>query len=62
MAAFRGSQMTLTGVAEPRVMRGLLATSSYFAILGMRPLPGRLPNEGDDRAGSEPVVVLSHAG
>ena len=61
MAAFRISESTLTGVPEPRVVRGLLVTSPYFSMLGMRPLLGRLPGSMDDRTGADAVVVLSHA-
>jgi predicted permease len=41
---------------------GLLVSGSYFPVLGLQPALGRLLGPGDDpSAGSEPVVVLSHA-
>jgi predicted permease len=41
---------------------GLLVSGSYFPVLGLQPALGRLLGPGDDpAAGSEPVVVLSHA-
>jgi predicted permease len=41
---------------------GLLVSSSYFSVLGLRPALGRLIEAQDDRSpGSAPVVVLSHA-
>ncbi len=50
--AYRGQ--TLNG-------RGVLVSGSYFPLLGIQPVLGRLLGAGDDRApGQAPVVVLSH--
>ena len=39
-----------------------LVTGSYFEVLGVRPVAGRLLTDDDDRSlGMHPVVVLSHA-
>ncbi|MGC4050468.1 MAG: ABC transporter permease [Paludibaculum sp.] len=60
MAAFRGDHMTLTGGREALMMKGMAVTSHYFAMLGMRPVLGRFWTEGDDRPGSNRMVVLTH--
>ncbi|HEY2012226.1 MAG TPA: ABC transporter permease, partial [Bryobacteraceae bacterium] len=60
MAAFQGSELTLTGRGDATVTRGLMVTAPYFAMLGMHPLLGRLFGEADDRPGAPPIIVLSH--
>lgn len=60
MAAFQFTELTLTGRNEPLVTRGLVVTTPYFAMLGMRPLLGRLLDDSDDRPGAEPALVLNH--
>jgi len=60
MAAFQFTDLTLTGRNEPLQTRGLVVTAPYFALLGMRPLLGRLLDEADDRAGAPRVMVLNH--
>jgi putative ABC transport system permease protein len=41
---------------------GMLVSGSYFPVLGLRPVQGRLLDGNDDRApGQSNVVVLSHA-
>jgi predicted permease len=46
---------SLTGRDRPDEMRGLKASRSLFELLGVKPLLGRVFEEGDDR-----VVVLGH--
>ena len=53
-----------TSLAEPgqpaeRVF-SIRATGSFFALFGVPPLLGRSFTDNDDRAGGEPVVVLSY--
>ncbi len=60
MAAFQFTERTLTGRAEPLVTQGLTVTASYFPLLGMHPLLGRLFGSAEDRAGGPPVIVLNH--
>ena len=55
-------QTTLTlnrGTVAERV-RGKAVTWTYFPILGITPLLGRLFNETDGAPGTEPLVVVSH--
>ena len=43
------------------VVKGLLVTSNYFDVLGLRPSRGRLFRAGESETpGAEPIVVLSH--
>lgn len=60
LAAFRRRDLTLTGRGQPERTAAIYATSDYFALLGIRPSPGRnfLPSE--TRVGGDRVVILSH--
>jgi len=61
VAAYMNTWFNLTGGAEPeRVVSGL-ATSSFFNVLGARPIVGRLFLPEEDRPGSPPIVILSEA-
>jgi predicted permease len=60
IAGFRGNQFTLTGAGEPVRIRGAVATASFFKVLGVRPLVGRLFQPGDDTPGHDEVIVLGH--
>lgn len=35
-------------------------SGNYYEVLGVRPLLGRALTDGDDRAGADPVAVISH--
>jgi putative ABC transport system permease protein len=60
MGAFQYGGLTLTGKGEARSIRGLSATFEYFAMLGMKPLLGRLFTDQDDALAAAPTIVLSH--
>ena len=60
IALFRGEMSNLTGGGEPQKLRLLRASSEYFPLLGITPLHGRVFAAGEDRAGSDRVVILSH--
>ena len=59
MAAFRTTPLSLGGDGEPERARGQFVSGSYFTMLGVPPLEGRLLDERDDRRGAEPVAVVS---
>ncbi|HSW50641.1 MAG TPA: ABC transporter permease, partial [Bryobacteraceae bacterium] len=40
--------------------KGMLVSGGYYRGLGVRPFVGRLLDDGDDRAGAEPVAVISY--
>ena len=59
MGAVEARQFQLTGDADAEQVQGGLATSSLFAVLGVKPSLGRVFVEGEDCAGCAKVVVLS---
>ena len=61
LAAQRNDSVTLTGVGEPVSLRGGRVSVHYFDIFGIKAHKGRTFAEGEDQAGKENVVVLSHA-
>ena len=61
MAAFDFGSFTLTGNGEPGQFAGGRLTPSLFPLLGLKPVAGRAFEDGDDRPGAEPVVLISEA-
>ncbi len=59
VAGYTNATRTLTRGELTERVQGKLVTGSYFSLLGIRPLTGRLLTPSDDVAGSEPVVVVS---
>ena len=61
IAAHRSFGANLAFGGQTLSGRGMLVSGSYFPVLGVQPVVGRLLGPGDDRsAGQSPVVVLSH--
>jgi putative ABC transport system permease protein len=60
LAAYRGSQVNLTGEGEPQRLVGVTATAHYFDVYGIKPVLGRAFLPEEDAPGKEHVVVLSH--
>jgi predicted permease len=56
------SQMgfTMIGLGEPRVVRGGVVDGKYFEVMGLRPVLGRLLNQGDDGPNAPGAVVLTY--
>ena len=54
------SMYTITGQGEPESVVGYRFSTDFFPMLGRAPLLGRVFAPGEDRAGAERVVVLSH--
>ncbi|HEY7284979.1 MAG TPA: ABC transporter permease, partial [Vicinamibacterales bacterium] len=59
MAAYRGDSFTLTGQASPERLRGQMASSTIFAVLGVKPIIGRTFADAEDQRGAAPVAVLT---
>src|SRR5262245_9179704 len=57
-AAYEGTQQVLSSGGRPDRFEGLIATASYFPLLGTRPIVGRLFTESEAQAGAR-VVILS---
>lgn len=53
-------QVTVTGLAEPERVDGMLVTQPTLPLLGVRPAAGRLFTAEDDAHGSAATVVLSY--
>src|SRR4051795_6193558 len=51
---------TMIGLGEPRVVRGGVVGGSYFQVVGLRPVLGRLLDEHDDGPNAAGAVVLTH--
>jgi putative ABC transport system permease protein len=60
LSAWEGENFNLTGGGEPERVLGAKAFANFFAVLRVQPILGRsfLPDE--DRAGANPVALLSH--
>ncbi|MGA8075084.1 MAG: ADOP family duplicated permease [Candidatus Acidiferrales bacterium] len=56
------SQMTFTmvGLGEPRGVRGGVVGGSYFEVMGLRPVLGRLIGPQDDGPNAAGVIVLTY--
>src|SRR5262245_24405069 len=51
---------TLVGLGEPRVVAAGVVGGSYFNVMGLRPVIGRLIGPQDDGPNAAGVVVLTH--
>jgi putative ABC transport system permease protein len=60
MAAFANASFTLTGPEEPERLIGAQTTASFFDVLGVQPLAGRVYGEAEEVPGKDRVVVISH--
>jgi predicted permease len=62
LLAWTRAGATLSGHERPDLVQGHLVSGNYFDVLGLRAYRGRFFQPEESRAGSEPVVVLSHDG
>ena len=51
---------TMVGLGEPRQVRAGVVDGTYFDVMGLRPVLGRLLNEGDDGPNAAGAAVLTH--
>ncbi|HVH87823.1 MAG TPA: ADOP family duplicated permease, partial [Terriglobales bacterium] len=51
---------TMIGLGEPRVVRGGVVGGSYFQVVGLRPILGRLLDEHDDGPNAAGAAVLTY--
>lgn len=56
-----GHEFNLTGFGEPVRLAGALVSAELFSVLGARPELGRALVHGEDVAGKDHYVILSHA-
>ncbi|HEY8234355.1 MAG TPA: ABC transporter permease, partial [Vicinamibacteria bacterium] len=57
---FSTIDFTMVGFGEPRVVKAGVVSGSYFEVMGLRPVLGRLIGPGDDGPRAAPVAVLTH--
>jgi predicted permease len=60
VAIWTGNAFTVTGVAEPERVDGVLATFRLLPMLGIQPILGRAFMERDDRRGGDEVAMLGN--
>jgi putative ABC transport system permease protein len=60
LEATRGATITLTGDGEPERLNSRYATAGMFPLLGVNAIAGRTFHPDEDRAGGQPVVLLSY--
>jgi putative ABC transport system permease protein len=61
MGGFLSRPFSLTGTPNPEIVDGIVATSSFFHVLGVQPIAGRLFTVAEEQPGRDDVVLLSHA-
>ena len=57
---FSTIDFTMVGFGEPRVVKAGVVSGSYFEVMGLRPVLGRLIGPTDDGPRAAPVAVLTH--
>lgn len=60
-AYYEGYELNLTGVGDPVRLNGTLSSSELFSVLGTSAQIGRTFAPGEDIAGKNSFVILSHA-
>jgi predicted permease len=57
---FSTIELTMLGEGEPRLLQAGVVGGSYFDVMGLRPVLGRLLNASDSGPDAAPAVVLTH--
>jgi putative ABC transport system permease protein len=53
-------EFTMVGLGDPRVVRAGVVGGSYFEVMGLRPILGRLLGPADDGPRADGAAVLTH--
>ncbi|HSK08870.1 MAG TPA: ADOP family duplicated permease [Vicinamibacterales bacterium] len=61
IAGFRGRRFTVAGRRDAARVDGAVTTASFFSVLGLHAVMGRVFQPGEDRPGHDEVVVIGHA-
>jgi len=59
MGISRGYSFNLTGSGEAEQVRAQFVSTDFLPMLGVKPVIGRLFEEGEDEFGTSPVVIVS---
>src|SRR5580765_2198792 len=57
---FSQISFTMVGLGDPRTVRAGVVDGSYFEVMGLRPILGRLLNAGDDGPNAAGAAVLTY--
>src|SRR5580765_2449827 len=57
---FSTIDFTMVGLGEPRVVKAGVVSGSFFDVMGLRPVLGRLLTASDDGRGAASTAVLTH--
>ena len=57
---FSTVDLTMVGLGEPREVKAGVVGGSFFRVMGLHPVLGRLVNESDEGQDAAPVAVLTH--
>ncbi|MGE3275931.1 MAG: ADOP family duplicated permease [Vicinamibacterales bacterium] len=57
---FSTIEFTMVGLGDPRVVRAGVVGGTYFEVMGLRPVLGRLLGPSDDGPNADGAVVLTH--
>ncbi len=57
---FSTVEFPMVGIGEPRVVHAGVVSGSFFEVMGLKPVAGRLLTREDDGAGAAGAVVLTH--
>jgi predicted permease len=60
LGEFSTITFTMVGLGEPRQVRAGVVDGDYFAVMGLRPVLGRLLGPGDDGPDAAGAAVLTH--
>ena len=60
VAAYNAPNFTMTGSDEPERIRGAAITASFFSVIGLQPVIGRLFTDANETVGNDRVVLVSH--
>src|SRR4051794_29199645 len=60
VAEFSTVGFNMIGLGEPRQIRAGVVSGNYFDVMGLRPVIGRLLNQGDDGPAAAGAAVLTY--
>jgi predicted permease len=60
MAAFQPRDVNLTGLGDPERIQACMVSPEYFAVLGRKPLLGRVFRADEAAPGRDSAIVVSH--
>jgi predicted permease len=59
MGISRGYSFSLTGAGDPEQVQAQFVSTDFLPMLGVKPVMGRLFEEGEDEFGASPIAIIS---